>query len=192
MITNTVNHPIPPHLSNSSHTCFVSCYPASDVHQAQLYHECVQSVSWRCPAFCELRYKRAAIAFGFLAAIQIGAGLVLAAKDSKLWPVTGISPQRAILYHRLVGILALLFLFLHAFLFLTDWLKEGGWDLVIEESLYGSDDVNIVAGWAVLLCAIPLLLTSINFVRRRWYGIFRRVHWLFVGILILSAMHVSG
>lgn len=46
-------------------------------------------------------------------------------------------------------------------------------------------------GWMAFLCAIPMWITSVNWVRRKYYSLFKLAHWLFIGVFVFSAMHVS-
>ncbi|CAM9468371.1 unnamed protein product, partial [Sphacelaria rigidula] len=32
-------------------------------------------------------------------------------------------------------------------------------------------------------------ITSTNYVRRRWYSLFKFSHWLFIGVLVFGALH---
>ena len=46
-------------------------------------------------------------------------------------------------------------------------------------------------GWMALFCALPMWVTSINWVRRKYYSLFKLAHWLFIGFFVFSVMHVS-
>lgn len=45
-------------------------------------------------------------------------------------------------------------------------------------------------GWMAGLCAIPMWATSVNWVRRKYYSLFKLAHWLFIGVFVFSVMHV--
>lgn len=87
-------------------------------------------------------------------------------------------------------------MFLHAFLFVVSWVWETGWGhawdvstLQVNED-YG--DVGVPMGWAAGLFALPVWVTSsVNYVRRCWYSLFMASHWLFIGVFIFGALHVS-
>ena len=51
--------------------------------------------------------------------------------------------------------------------------------------------INTPMGWMAGLCAIPMWITSLNYVRRRWYSLFKLGHWLFLDVLVFAVMHVS-
>ena len=51
--------------------------------------------------------------------------------------------------------------------------------------------VDTPMGWMAALCALPMWITSANYVRRRWYSLFKLSHWLFIGVFVFSVMHVS-
>lgn len=47
-------------------------------------------------------------------------------------------------------------------------------------------------GWMALFCALPMWITSINWVRRKYYSLFKLAHWLFIGVLVFGVMHVRA
>lgn len=134
--------------------------------------------------------------FGFVASCHFAVILIPVARDSKLWSAVGIPFERAVLYHVIAGHLAFATMFLHAFLFVVSWVWEEGWDyawavstLQVNEDY---EDVDVPMGWAAGLCALPMWITSVNYVRRRWYSLFKASHWLFIGVLIFGALHVRA
>lgn len=46
-------------------------------------------------------------------------------------------------------------------------------------------------GWMALFCALPMWATSVNWVRRRYYSLFKLAHWLFIGVFVFGVMHVG-
>ena len=81
---------------------------------------------------------------------------------------------------------------MHAFLFVVSWVREEGWSHAWEVStLQANGDVDVPMGWAAGLCAVPMWITSVNYVRRRWYSLFKASHWLFIGVFVFGALHVS-
>ncbi|CBN80509.1 ferric reductase [Ectocarpus siliculosus] len=131
--------------------------------------------------------------FGFAASCHFAVILIPVARDSKLWSAVGIPFERAVLYHVIAGHLAFATMFLHAFLFLSSCVWENGWRHAWEVStLQANDDygdVDVPMGWAAGLCALPMWITSVNYVRRRWYSLFKASHWLFIGVFIFGALH---
>lgn len=141
------------------------------------------------------RLSVVAVYFGFVASCHFAVILIPVARDSKLWSALGIPFERAVLYHVIAGHLAFTTLFLHAFLFVVSWVWEEGWShawavsTLQDNEDYG--DVDVPMGWASALCAMPMWITSVNYVRRRWYSLFKAAHWLFIGVFIFGALHVS-
>lgn len=140
------------------------------------------------------RLSVVAVYFGFVASCHLAVILIPVARDSKLWSAVGIPFERAVLYHVIAGHLAFTTLFLHAFLFVVSWVWEEGWNhawavstLQINED-YG--DVDVPMGWTAGLCALPMWVTSVNYVRRRLYSLFKASHWLFIGVFVFGALHV--
>ncbi|CAN0524934.1 unnamed protein product, partial [Ectocarpus sp. 12 AP-2014] len=139
------------------------------------------------------RLSVVAVYFGFVASCHFAVILIPVARDSKLWSTVGIPFERAVLYHVIAGHLAFATMFLHAFLFVVSWVWEDGWSHAWEVStLQANDDygdVDVPMGWAAGLCALPMWITSVNYVRRRWYSLFKASHWLFIGVFIFGALH---
>lgn len=141
------------------------------------------------------RLSVVAVYFGFVASCHFAVILIPVARDSKLWSAVGIPFERAVLYHVIAGHLAFATMFLHGFLFVASWVWEDGWKYAWEVSTneangdYGNIDVPI--GWAAGLCALPMWITSVNYVRRRWYSLFKASHWLFIGVFVFGALHVG-
>ena len=46
-------------------------------------------------------------------------------------------------------------------------------------------------GWMALFCALPMWATSVNWVRRKYYSLFKLAHWLFIGVFVFGVMHVG-
>ena len=140
------------------------------------------------------RLKMIAIFMGLVCSSHFAIILVPVARDSKIWSALGVPFERAVLYHAIAGHLAFAALFMHAFLFVVYWVWFDGWGFAVHESIhvdletYGGVDTPM--GWMAALCALPMWVTSINYVRRRWYSLFKLSHWLFIGVFVFGAMHV--
>lgn len=52
--------------------------------------------------------------------------------------------------------------------------------------------VDTPMGWMALFCALPMWATSVNWVRRKYYSLFKLAHWLFMGVFVFGVMHVGG
>ena len=136
-----------------------------------------------------------AIFMGLVCSSHFAIILVPVARDSKIWSALGVPFERAVLYHAIAGHLAFASLFMHAFLFIVYWVWFDGWGFAWHESIhvdletYGGIDTPM--GWMAGLCALPMWVTSANYVRRRWYSLFKLSHWLFIGVFVFSVMHVS-
>ncbi|CAM9215996.1 unnamed protein product [Sphacelaria rigidula] len=133
---------------------------------------------------------------GFVASLHFAVILIPVSRDSKLWSAVGIPFERAVLYHVIAGHLAFTAVFTHCILFVAYWVWTDGWKHAWVTSTsqvneqYGYVDVPM--GWAAALCAVPMWITSINYVRRRWYSLFKASHWLFIGVFLFGALHWSS
>lgn len=136
-----------------------------------------------------------AVFMGLVASSHFAIILVPVSRDSKIMAAIGVPFERAVLYHVLAGHLAFTSLFMHAFLFIVYWVWFDGWGHAWHESIHvdlnAHGGVNTPMGWMSGLCAIPMWITSANYVRRRWYSLFKLGHWLFLGVFIFAVMHVS-
>ena len=139
------------------------------------------------------RLKIAAIVMGFVCSSHFAVILVPVARDSKIWSALGVPFERAVLYHTIAGHLAFSALFVHAFLFVVYWVWVDGWGYAVHQSIHVDPEahsINTPMGWMTALCALPMWITSVNYVRRRWYSLFKLSHWLFIGVFVFGAMHV--
>lgn len=144
---------------------------------------------------CWARLRMLAILFGYVASSHFAVILIPVSRDSKLWASLGIPLERALLYHRIAGHLAFPAVLLHALLFVIVWVWQKGWAHVLHRSTGLGDrehgGMNVPAGWMAFLCGIPMWITSAKYVRRRLYSLFKLAHWMFIAVLLFSAMHVS-
>ena len=141
-----------------------------------------------------VRLWKIAIYMGFVSSSHFAIILVPVSRDCKIWSAIGVPFERSVLYHAVAGHLAFAAVFMHGFLFVAYWVWIEGWRHAVRESIHlkaGEGSVNIPMGWMAALCAVPMWITSINYVRRRWYSLFKLGHWLFIGVFVFGAMHVS-
>lgn len=129
------------------------------------------------------------------AQIAMGLAFVLSVRNnSLLLALTGLSFERAILYHKLFGFVAFVTSSMHGLSYL---LKH--------HQVYGSagvarnvtqDDLDDASGSAAVSGAVAyfplaaLFLLSFSFIRRRFFDFFLRMHWvLFIAIIVGSLLH---
>ena len=121
--------------------------------------------------------------------------LVPVSRDCKMWSAIGVPFERSVLYHAVAGHLAFAALFVHCILFVAYWVWSEGWRHAVRESIHvkaGDGSVDIPMGWMAGLCAVPMWITSTNYVRRLRYSLFKLSHWLFIGVFVFGSMHVSA
>ena len=148
------------------------------------------------PGLAPYRLERFAVYFGFVCSSHFAIILVPVSRDSKIWSALGVPYERAVLYHTFAGHLAFATLFTHAFLFVVYWVWTDGWSHAVDISISAPAEkhhhgLDIPMGWMAALCAVPMWITSLNFVRRRYYSLFKLAHFLFIGVFVFAAMHVS-
>lgn len=113
--------------------------------------------------------------------------------NSILLTLTGLPFERALLYHKFVGVLAILLSGLHGLAYL---LEDAG-VLAVQRRLRGGDSEPVLeqktsgAILFYLLCA--LWVFSLSPIRRRFYEAFLRLHWLlFIAIVAFAIIHGAG
>lgn len=145
-------------------------------------------------AKCTRRLKNIAKYMGFAAVINLSLVLVPVSRDSKIWSAIGVPFERSVLYHTALGHLSFASLFLHGFLYMLYYVLRHGWQYAVDRVLhYNGDDVNVPAGTLAGLCAAPMWVTSLAWVRRRHYNrVFKASHFLFVGVFACGMVHYGG
>lgn len=131
---------------------------------------------------------------GFAAIINFSVLLVPVSRDSKIWSAIGVPVERAVLYHTALGHLSFITLFLHGFLYMLYYVLKHGWRYAIDRALhYDGSSVNVPAGSLAGLCAIPMWVASLEWVRRRHYNrFFKPVHFLFIGVFAFGLAHYGA
>ncbi|DAZ99873.1 TPA: hypothetical protein N0F65_008616 [Lagenidium giganteum] len=107
-----------------------------------------------------------------------------------------ISYANGIKYHRWLGVVTVLTALLHCIGYYWMWIRKGQW----KKQALPCFDCNIAKGdgfhaWfnvfgeLALICFLIISVTSIPFVRRRFYEAFYYVHHLFIFAVIFAVMH---
>lgn len=139
------------------------------------------------------RLKNVAKYMGFAATIQFSLVLVPVSRDSKIWSAIGISFERAVIYHKACGHLAFASLFLHGFLYMLYYVVHHGWDYAVNSALhFKGSGVNVPAGFVAGIFALAVWITSLAWVRRRYYRIFKTSHFLVIGVFGAAMVHYDG
>lgn len=134
---------------------------------------------------------------GHMTSLSCSLLLLPATKNSAWFAILGVPFERALKYHRGLGMLTYIFVTLHMLLWWIKWAIEGTWwhnmtrpdDLKISPDWHHSDNFTIIvseAAWLALTFMIGLAL----FARRSSYELFYYVH-VPVGIsfLVAALMH---
>ncbi|CBJ34105.1 conserved unknown protein [Ectocarpus siliculosus] len=141
----------------------------------------------------QYRLRMIGIFMGLVCSSHFAIILVPVSRDSKIWSALGVPFERAVLYHAIAGHLAFTSLFFHALLLTAHWVQYEGWSHAVHESIHFDPNthggVDTPMGWMAGLCAIPMWATSVNWVRRKYYSLFKLAHWLFIGVFVFSVMH---
>eukprot|EP01104_Vermistella_antarctica_P010765 TRINITY_DN2900_c0_g1_i2.p1 TRINITY_DN2900_c0_g1~~TRINITY_DN2900_c0_g1_i2.p1 ORF type:complete len:653 (-),score=99.91 TRINITY_DN2900_c0_g1_i2:86-2044(-) len=119
--------------------------------------------------------------FGNTLAIMTMVQLFPVARKGLLHVILGISFERGIKYHRWTGTIILVFMFLHS----AEHLH------IYSGKFEAFKDSRNIFGTVAVGCYVIIFLTSLPFVRRRFYELFHYTHFLFIPYLICAALHES-
>ncbi|KAG7378508.1 hypothetical protein PHYPSEUDO_009966 [Phytophthora pseudosyringae] len=100
--------------------------------------------------------------------------------NSLLLTVTGIPFERALFYHKLFAYATILLTALHAF----------SYQLADDEGEEGDKDAAKRTGAIAFVAMIFMYVLSLNKIRRRYFELFVRVHWiLFIVVIVAAVAH---
>jgi len=98
--------------------------------------------------------------------------------------------ERAIKFHKMLAGFMVFFVILHVLSSSRGMiLANQFWMCLIPNDQCMFDSRVIMYGWIAALTALPLLLTSISWVRRRNYELFYYTHFLFLPFVIIMQLH---
>ncbi|KAE9285616.1 hypothetical protein PF008_g26872 [Phytophthora fragariae] len=97
-----------------------------------------------------------------------------------LLELTGISFERSLFYHKLFAYTTIVLSALHGLSYL----------LAHHHSDEQDEDSKVTTGTIMFVCMVLLFSMSLNFIRRRFFELFLRVHWvLFLVVFIVGMAH---
>lgn len=117
--------------------------------------------------------------------------------NSVLLVVTGLSFERALFYHKLFGIVTIVLSGLHGLAYLladhsvdTTNLPTDRSGNRIDSGGKQYDSGQVLTGCVAFFSMVALYVLSLNFIRRRYFELFIRLHWvLFIVILAFAVIH---
>mmetsp|Transcript_20159 Transcript_20159/g.43790 ORF Transcript_20159/g.43790 Transcript_20159/m.43790 type:complete len:817 (+) Transcript_20159:888-3338(+) len=119
------------------------------------------------------------VGFGSLSAGNTLFTFITATRNSVLTWFIGIAFDQVLVYHRFVGRLTIVFALIHSGFYIND---------VFEKT---SDPVTLT-GLISLGCSFVIVLTSLNYVRRKFWNVFFWSHFSFAGFLVGLYLHASS
>lgn len=137
-----------------------------------------------------------AVTLGFNCIFNLAFLFLPATRNSPWMEFFNISYANAVKYHRWLGVVTVLTAFCHCVSFYTKWVREGTWraqalpcfDCPLD-SHEGNEVWFNVFGELALLTFLAIGLTSMPFIRRRWYELFYYTHQLFFVAVVFAVMH---
>lgn len=112
--------------------------------------------------------------FGSLAVCNTMLLVIPASRNSILALGLGMPFDQVVVYHRVIGRVAVLFVVIHGFYYINS------------RSLYPN---AFDTGIGALVCGLFIYITSLNYVRRNFFNIFYWSHYSFIGFLALAYFH---
>jgi len=94
--------------------------------------------------------------------------------------------ERTVTYHRWLGRFTLLACVAHAAYFYTSWGRDG---TLTSAKVWGNKKYR--NGLLGLIFLALIVLSSFSFIRRRWYRLFRILHFSFFGFYIFGVLHTA-
>ena len=133
-------------------------------------------------------------AAGHVLNLMLSLVLLPVGKSSSLSAVFGLSWDRALVYHRLLGSIALCCVLLHVVLEMVKWAMQGDfWRFVFGFAYYNAgSDVwawNIPIMECLALCVAVAAVMSLAVVRRHSYRAFYTVHLVLPLLVLMSFVH---
>ncbi|KAL7550381.1 hypothetical protein ACHAWF_014524 [Thalassiosira exigua] len=120
------------------------------------------------------------VGFGSLSAGNLVFVFVTAARNGVLTWYVGASFEKILVYHRFFGRLTVLLGFIHGCFHI---------DYMFAKT---SDPTIVTTGLVSLGFGVLILLTSLNYIRRRFFRFFFWTHYAFVGFVVALGLHAPG
>ena len=92
--------------------------------------------------------------------------------------------ERTIVYHRWLGRFVFVTGFIHSFFYMYKWFGEGTLQANLKTSKY-------MYGLFSMISLALLFITSVDYIRRHYYRVFKVMHYSFFGFFIFGALHTS-
>ncbi|TMW58845.1 hypothetical protein Poli38472_006990 [Pythium oligandrum] len=151
---------------------------------------------YHMPVNFDVYLEAVAFAMGFNCVYNM-AFLFLPATRNCMWmELFNISYANGIKYHRWLGIVTVLTAFLHGVGYYWLWIRQGKWKAealpCFDCPLDSAKGVGVwinVFGELALISFVVIGLTSIPFIRRKFYNLFYYTHHLFILAMIFAVMH---
>eukprot|EP01059_Diplonema_ambulator_P007971 TRINITY_DN17501_c0_g1_i1.p1 TRINITY_DN17501_c0_g1~~TRINITY_DN17501_c0_g1_i1.p1 ORF type:complete len:786 (+),score=206.17 TRINITY_DN17501_c0_g1_i1:48-2405(+) len=122
-------------------------------------------------------------AFGYVAAALMGIILMLPAGNySVVWLAMKVPHERVIMYHRWMGMMLPVAMGIHG----VGYLIKYDWDSVMFE-FDNFGEVSPLAGVLSLGSCMMLVILANPIIRRKVYGVFLVMHWVFIALTVVFA-----
>jgi hypothetical protein len=119
------------------------------------------------------------LGFGSLSAGNTLFVFATAARNSVFSWFVGVTFDQVLVYHRFFGRLTVLLALIHSCFYIDD---------IVERT---SDSV-IVTGLVALGCGLVIVLSSVNYVRRKYFNMFFWTHYSFLGFMVGLFLHATA
>jgi len=129
----------------------------------------------------------AADAWGYLAAANSLIVGIPATRNSVITWLTGMPFDKSVMFHRWIGRWLMLTVFVHMGLYWHQWQAPGAGG--INANTFDGD--HNMYGWLAWFFGVILLVTSVEWMRRRKFEFFYYSHYFFVLFYVFAALHTS-
>ncbi|KAL0045657.1 hypothetical protein WJX82_000761 [Trebouxia sp. C0006] len=139
----------------------------------------------------QMNLERMALCFGWLCFLDVSILFWPIAHNSFLHQLTGVPYPVLIRFHRWVGHTTMWSTTLHGIFYFIYWGIDNdvnGWTKFADWGQVSS--INNLAGSVSWWFGLALWVTSVNYVRRRWYSVYQSVHMVgFLGYVLFALIH---
>lgn len=136
--------------------------------------------------FGEASQPRFVRAMGWTSTLSLACASIPVSRHSVLLYAFGMSFERAIIIHRILGRFAILMVAIH---FLSILAEPAYQPFTLTVPLIQPFMIDLSLGFWSFICMLVMLVTSISPIRRKFFEVFYFTHHLFIVVWILAILH---
>jgi predicted ferric reductase len=131
----------------------------------------------------ELKFLRA---MGWTSTLAVACASIPVSRHSVLLYFFGMSFERAILIHRILGRTAILIVLMH---FVAVLLEPQYQPFKLTQPFVAPYMIDLSLGFWAFMCMLVMFVTSLPMIRRKFFELFYYIHHLFIAVWVLAILH---